>query len=130
MPTTPREPIGLRSPVIFPADTTLTQRSNQSSAKRSFVKLMDTSPPLPPSNVVWTMMVGTLVANAIGGCLLFAVTWFVSAYREHDFSALVAWPSFFVIPFFVGLTAAWFWRRIHRSIAWSTLDAVFLMLVG
>lgn len=75
-------------------------------------------------------MVGTLVANAIGGCLLFVVTWFVGAYREHDVSALVAWPSFFLIPFLVGLTAAWFWRRIHRTIAWSTLDAVFVMLVG
>lgn len=79
---------------------------------------MDAPPPLPPRNVVWIMMLGTLVANAIGGCLLFAVTWFVGAYREHDVSVLVAWPSFFLIPFLVGMIAAWFWRRIHRTIAW------------
>jgi hypothetical protein len=91
---------------------------------------MDAPPPLPPRNVVWTMMLGTLVANAIGGCLLFAVTWFVGAYREHDLAALVGWPSFFLIPFLVGLIAAWFWRRIHRTIAWSALDALFVTLVG
>jgi hypothetical protein len=76
------------------------------------------------------MMLGTLVANAIGGCLLFAVTWVVGAYREHDVSALIAWPSFFLVPFLVGLIAAWFWRRIHRTIARSTLDALFVTLVG
>src|SRR6266446_4183105 len=91
---------------------------------------MDVPPPLPPRNVVWIMMLCTLVANAIGGCLVFAVTWFVGAYREHDVSALIAWPSFFLIPFLVGLIAAWFWRRIHRTIAWSTLDSLFLTLVG
>jgi hypothetical protein len=76
------------------------------------------------------MMLGTFVANAIGGCLLFAVTWVVGAYREHDLSALVGWPSFFLIPFLVGLITAWFWRRIHRTIAWSALDALFVTLVG
>jgi len=79
---------------------------------------------------VLVLLLGTLVANAIGGCLVFAVTWFVGAYREHDISVLVAWPSFFLIPFLVGLIAAWFWRGLNRSLAWSFLDALFVTIIG
>jgi hypothetical protein len=91
---------------------------------------MDAPPPLPPRNVVWIIMLGLLVANAIGGTLLFAVTLFVGAYREHDVFALVAWPSFFLIPFLVGLVAAWFWRRLNRTLGWSFLDALWISLMG
>ena len=92
---------------------------------------MDASPPpLPPRHPPWHMLLGTLVANAIGGALLFAVVWFVGAYRNHDISTFVAWPSFFLIPFLVGLVAAWFWRRIPRTIAWCTLDALLVTFVG
>jgi hypothetical protein len=90
----------------------------------------NTPPPLPPRHVVWTLVLGVLVADAIGGSLVFAVTWFVGAYREHDISALVAWPSFFLIPFLVGLIAAWFWRGLNRSLAWSFLDALFVTIIG
>ncbi|MEY2494248.1 MAG: hypothetical protein QOJ45_740 [Verrucomicrobiota bacterium] len=90
----------------------------------------NTPPPLPLRNVFWTLLLGILVANAIGGTLLFAVTWVVGAYREHDVSALVAWPSFFLIPFLVGLLAAWFWRRLNRTLGWSFLDALWISLVG
>jgi hypothetical protein len=91
---------------------------------------MDAPPPLPPRHVFGPLMLGLFVANAIGGALLFAVTWFVGAYREHDVSALVAWPSFFLIPFLVGLIAAWFWRRLNRSVALSFLDALWVLLVS
>jgi hypothetical protein len=91
---------------------------------------MDAPPPLPPRNVVWIMILGLLVANAIGGTLLFAVTLVVGAYREHDVFALVAWPSFFLIPFLVGLVAAWFWRRLNRTLGWSFLDALWISLMG
>src|SRR2546421_944236 len=87
-------------------------------------------PPLPPRNVVLTMTLGVVVANAIGGVLLFGIVWFVGAYKNSDVPTFVAWPSFFLIPFVVGLIAAWFWRRIYRTIAWSLLDAFFVMLVG
>ena len=60
--------------------------------------------PLPPARPFWHLLLGILAANAIGATLLFGVTLFVGAYRHNDVSALVAWPSFFLIPFFVGLT--------------------------
>ncbi len=91
---------------------------------------MDVPPPLPPRNVAWMLVLGVLVANAIGGSLVFAVTLFVGAYREHDVFALVAWPSFFLIPFLVGVIAAWFWRRLNRTLGWSFLDALWVTLVG
>jgi hypothetical protein len=92
---------------------------------------MDASPPrLPPRNVVWTMMLGTLVANAIGGVLLFGIVWLVGAYKNSDVTTLIAWPSFFLIPFLVGLIAAWFWRRLNRSLGWSFLDALWVTLLA
>jgi len=91
---------------------------------------MDAPPPLPPRHVAWMLVLGVLVANAIGGSLVFAVTLFVGAYRERDVFALVAWPSFFLIPFLVGLIAAWFWRRLNRTLGWSFLDALWVTLVG
>jgi hypothetical protein len=80
--------------------------------------------------VFWTLLLGILVSNAIGGALLFAITLFVGAYRQHDVFALVAWPSFLLIPFLVGLIAAWFWRRLNRSLAISFLDALWILLVS
>jgi hypothetical protein len=91
---------------------------------------METSPPLPPTRPVGQLVLGIVVANAIGGCLLFGVVWFVQAFEGHDTTALVAWPSFFLIPFIVGLIAAWLWRRLNRTLGWSFLDALWVTLVG
>jgi hypothetical protein len=76
------------------------------------------------------LLLGIVVGNAIGGALLFGVTLLIGAYRGNDVSALVAWPSFFLIPFLVGLVAAWFWRRLRRSLAISFLDAFWLLLLS
>src|ERR1043166_1363119 len=91
---------------------------------------MNAAPPLPPSRLLWQMLLGLLVANAAGGALLFAVVWFVGAFRGRDVTALVAWPSFFLIPFLVGMIAAWLWRRLNRTLGWSCLDALWTSLVG
>jgi hypothetical protein len=91
---------------------------------------MNAPPPLPPRNLTWNILLGTLAANAIGGSLLFGVVWFVESYKGHDTTALVAWPSFFLIPFLVGMIAAWFWRRLNRTLGWSFLDALWVALVG
>jgi hypothetical protein len=71
-----------------------------------------------------------VIANAIGGVLLVALTWFVGAYKNHDATTLVAWPSFFLMPFLIGLIAAWFWRQLNRTLGWSFLDALWVTLVG
>jgi hypothetical protein len=86
--------------------------------------------PLPPRNVVSIMIIGTLIANAVGGAMLAGVVWFVGAYKNSDVATFVVWPSFFLIPFAVGLVAAWFWRRIYRTIGWTALDAVLVTLVS
>ena len=91
---------------------------------------MDAPPPLPPRQPIWQLLLGILVSNAIGGSLLFGVVWFVGAYRNQDVTALVAWPSFFLIPFLVGLIAAWFWRSLNRTLGWSFLDALWITLTG
>src|ERR1051325_3703519 len=91
---------------------------------------METSPPLPPTRPVGQLLLGIALANALGASLLFAVVWFVGAFRGRDTTALVAWPSFFLIPFLVGMIAAWFWRQLNRTLGWSFLDALWVTLVG
>jgi hypothetical protein len=76
------------------------------------------------------MMLGTFAANAIGGVLLFAVVWIAQTYRNEPVGTFIIWPSFFLLPFLVGLIASWFWRRLRHTIAWSLLDALFVTLVG
>ena len=91
---------------------------------------METLPPLPPTRPIGQLLLGIALANALGASLLFAVVWFVGAYKGHDVTVLVAWPSFFLIPFLVGMIAAWFWRRLNRTLGWSFLDALWVTLVG
>jgi hypothetical protein len=91
---------------------------------------MDQPPPLPPRNSAVQLILGIVVANAIGGLLLFAVTWLIGTHKEPGMSNLIGWPSFFLVPFIVGLVAAWFWRRLGRTIGWSFLDALWVSLVG
>src|SRR3954454_3885673 len=54
----------------------------------------------------------------------------MGAYKNSDVTTLIAWPSFFLIPFFVGLVAAWFWRGLRRTLGISFLDALWVTLVG
>lgn len=76
------------------------------------------------------MILGTLVANAIGGALLAGIVWLLGAYKTSDVTTLVVWPSFVLIPLIVGLVAGWFWRRIPRTIGWTTLDALLVAMVA
>ena len=92
--------------------------------------MLDTPPPLPPHQPIWQLLLGVVISNAIGSLLLFGVVWFVGAYKGHDFTVLIAWPSFFLIPFLVGLAAAWLWRSLSRTLGWSFLDALWVTLAG
>ena len=89
---------------------------------------MDASPPTPPPRPILQLILGLLAGNAVGGILLYVVTLFSGEFKQAS-SALV-WPSFILIPFIVGLVAAWFWRRLNRSVAISFLDALWTLLVS
>jgi hypothetical protein len=91
---------------------------------------MDVRPPLPPTRPTGLLILGIVIANAVGGAVLFAVTLFVGAFKNNNVSTLVMWPSFFLIPFLVGLVAAWCWRRLSRPLGWSFLDALWVSLLG
>lgn len=85
---------------------------------------------MPPRNAGLQIFLGALIANAFGGVLLAAINWFVRAHIQDDIGTFVLWPSFFFLPFFVGLVASWFWRRLNRTLGWSFLDALWLTLLG
>jgi hypothetical protein len=70
-----------------------------------------------------------LVGNAVGGALLYAGILLLGAYGSGNKDLLI-WPSLILLPLIVGLVAAWFWRRLNRSIAISFLDALWTLLVS
>jgi hypothetical protein len=75
------------------------------------------------------MLLGMLVGNAVGGALLYAGILLLGAYGSGNKDLLI-WPSLILLPLIVGLVAAWFWRRLNRSIAISFLDALWTLLVS
>jgi hypothetical protein len=76
-----------------------------------------------------TLVIGMLVANLVGDALLFGVTKFHSLYKDQ-IQGVLTLPSFVLLPFIVGLVAAWFYRRLNRSLGITFLDALWVSLVG
>jgi hypothetical protein len=91
---------------------------------------MNEIPSVSPRSAASQLILGLLVGNAVGGALLAGVMWLAGIYKGNDVATLAAWPSFFLIPFIVGLVAAWFWRQLNRTLGWSFLDALWATLLG
>jgi hypothetical protein len=90
---------------------------------------MTEPPPLPPRNRLVTLLMGMAAANLVGGVLCFGVTKLSAIYKGAN-EGLLMLPSFFLLPLLVGLIAAWFYRRLNRSLAITFLDALWVSLVG
>ena len=88
-------------------------------------------PPLPPqpSSKTVPLIIGMAVANLVGGGLFFGVTKLRDVYQGGHENWLAV-PSLFLIPFVVGLTAAWCWRRLDRGFGISALDSLWTALMG
>jgi hypothetical protein len=69
-----------------------------------------------------------VVGNAVGGALLYGIALLPGGLK--DARDVVIWPSLIFLPFIVGVVAAWFWRRLERSLAISFLDALWTFLVS
>src|SRR5205085_10990313 len=102
----------------------------RSSGQLASGLMLDTPPPLPLRQPIWQLLLGVVISNLTGSLLLFGVVWFVGAYKGRDFTVLIAWPSFFLIPFVMGLAAAWPWRSVSRTLGWRFLDALWVTLAG
>jgi hypothetical protein len=90
---------------------------------------MTEPPPLPPQNRLATLLIGMAVANLAGGALCFGMTKLLEVCKGSDQGWLIL-PSFFLLPLVVGLIAAWFYRRLNRSLGITFLDALWVSLVG
>jgi hypothetical protein len=91
---------------------------------------MTQQPPLlPPQNRMVTLLIGMGVANLVGGVLCLGVSKLNEIYKGSN-DALFIFPSFFLLPLMVGLIAAWFYRRLNRSLGLTFLDALWVSLVG
>jgi hypothetical protein len=91
--------------------------------------MTDIPPTFKPARPILTLVIGMLVANLAGDVLLFGVTALVSRVKG-DVQGVLALPSFLLLPFIVGVVAAWFYRRLNRSIGITFLDALWVSLVG
>lgn len=69
-----------------------------------------------------------LAGNAAGGlaCLLAIGL----ARLAHDAAVVVTYPSLFLIPFTIGLVAAWVWRPLQLSIGLTLLHSLSCTGVG
>lgn len=76
-----------------------------------------------------TLLIGMAVANLAGGVLFFAVAKLSETYKGPNEGFFMI-PSFFLLPLLVGLIAAWFYRRLNRSLGITFLDALWVSLVG
>jgi hypothetical protein len=90
---------------------------------------MTEPPPLPPQNRLAILIVGMVVANLVGGVLCFGLSKLSDIYKGPS-EGWFMWPSFFLLPLMVGLTAAWFYRRLNRGLGITFLDALWVSLVG
>ncbi|MEY2488265.1 MAG: hypothetical protein QOC70_207 [Verrucomicrobiota bacterium] len=86
-------------------------------------------PLLPPRKRLGTLLIGMAAANLAGGVLCFGVAKLSEIYKGPN-QGLFMWPSFFLLPLLVGLIAAWFYRRLNRSLGITFLDALWVSLVG
>jgi hypothetical protein len=91
---------------------------------------MATPPPLPAARRIWpTLLLGMLAANLVGGILFTLLFKFIGAYKESQLSTLAV-PNLFLVPFIAGLVAAWFWRKLNRTISISILDSLWTSLLS
>lgn len=88
-------------------------------------------PPLPPpARKAWpALLLGMLVANAVGGGLFAGVAYLLGVLKGRDEGLLVV-PNLFLIPLLIGLVAAWFWRRLELRIAETALHSLVTSLIG
>ena len=90
---------------------------------------MSAEPPPPPPRKIGQLILGMVVANLVGGVLFLGVTKLLDIYKGGRENWL-AIPNFLLVPFVVGLAAAWWWRRLNRGIAISALDSLWVSLMG
>jgi len=86
-------------------------------------------PPIPPRNPLSTLLIGIGVGNLVGGILSFGAVKLVGAYKG-PYEGWLMIPSFILLPFMVGLIAAWFYRNLNRSAGITFLDALWVSLAG
>ena len=91
--------------------------------------MTDVPPTSKPTRPILTLLIGMLAANLVGDVLLFGVAVLVAQFKG-DTQGVLALPSFLLLPLIVGLVAAWFYRRLNRSIGITFLDALWVSLVG
>lgn len=91
---------------------------------------MTEPPPLPTPRRIWpTFLLGIFAANLIGGILFILLFKFIGVHKESDISVLAV-PNLFLVPFIAGLVAAWFWRKLNRTISIRILDSLGTSLLS
>src|SRR5688572_25433555 len=89
----------------------------------------ESPPPLPQKDSFKRLLPGMIIANLVGAGLFLGVAQLLAFYKGPNENSLAV-PSLFLVPFVAGLTAAFCWRRLKRSIGNSALDALWTSLLG
>lgn len=74
------------------------------------------------------LIIGMVAGNMVGGLLCVAATWLAG--RFQNFNAAIVYPNLLLIPFAIGLTAAWFWKPLNLGIGQCALHSLSCAVVG
>jgi hypothetical protein len=69
-----------------------------------------------------------LAGNVAGVLITLLAIWLASLVR--DYGLLVAYPSLLLVPFTIGLVAAWVWRPLGLGIGATLLQSLYCTLLG
>ncbi|HSI14573.1 MAG TPA: hypothetical protein VK961_21155 [Chthoniobacter sp.] len=77
---------------------------------------------------VWRLFLEMLAGNAAGGL----ACWLVYGLSRlgHDNTAIVIFPSLFLVPFTIGLVSAWVWRPLELRVGEAMLHSLSCTVVG
>lgn len=89
----------------------------------------DEPPPLPRWPRWQVLWFGLLAASAFGGLLCGGLTLLGQWAASARFAGLVTLPSLFLLPWFIGLTAAFFWRKLELRSGETALWCLYLALL-
>jgi hypothetical protein len=78
----------------------------------------------------WRLFLGMLAGNAAGGLACLLAYGLTRLAKNGDGRDFVIYPSIFLVPFTIGMVAAWVWRPLELRIGQTLLHSLTCTLVG
>jgi Polyketide cyclase / dehydrase and lipid transport len=74
------------------------------------------------------LFIGMIAGNVTGGLLCLFATWLAG--HSGNYVTAIVYPNLVIIPFAIGLVAAWVWKPLNLTIGWCVLHSLWCTLLG